>query len=138
MRTSIKESTMKPSVASRIVGRLKEFTEALENKEVISERFTCRTIVLDLRPTPYDPKLVRRTRELLGASQTVFALLLGVSVKTVSSWEQGTNTPSDMACRFMDEIRRNPGYWVNRLREAAVTKTPPPRKAVGRNKTLSR
>jgi DNA-binding transcriptional regulator YiaG len=77
---------------------------------------------LKLRPTPYDPKLVKRTRELLHASQRVFARFLGVSAKTVSSWEQGINTPSAMAGQFMDEIRANPAYWMNRLRAVAVIK----------------
>jgi putative transcriptional regulator len=67
--------------------------------------------------------LVKQTRALLGASQAVFANFLGVSVKTVRAWEQGVNTPSAMACRFMDEIRRDPKHWIARLSEAAVART---------------
>jgi putative transcriptional regulator len=110
------------TVASEIIEGLREFAESLEQKESIAERFNCRVVALDLRPTPYDPALVKKTRELLRASQKVFARFLGVSVKTVCSWEQGVNTPSAMAGRFMDEIRANPAYWINRLLEVAVTK----------------
>jgi len=113
---------MKASVGTRVVERLNRFAEALENKEVISERFTCRRVVLDLEPTPYNPKLVKMTRAILGASQAVFAQFLGVSVKTIQAWEQGTNTPNDMACRFMDEIRRDPKYWRNRFKGSIVAK----------------
>lgn len=113
---------MKASVADRILQRLEGFTEALEKGEVIQKRFTCRRIELDLKPIPYEPEAVKKIRGLLGASQTVFARLLGVSVRTVRSWEQGINSPSDMACRFMDEIQRNPKYWIARLKEAAVPK----------------
>jgi len=51
----------------------------------------------------------------------LFAHFLGVSVKTVRSWEQG-KTPSDIASRFMDEIRHNPNYWRQRLKESAKAK----------------
>jgi putative transcriptional regulator len=110
------------NVASEIIEGLREFAESLERKEPIAEHFNCRVVELDLRPTPYDPALVKKTRDLLHASQKVFARFLGVSVKTVSSWEQGVNTPSAMAGRFMDEIRANPAYWMKRLRDVAVTK----------------
>ncbi len=113
---------MKASVGSKIIRRLEGFAEALESKAAVSEQFTCRKIVLNLKPTPYDPKLVKETRRILGASQAVFAQFLGVSPKTVHAWEQGLSTPQDIACRFMDEIRGNPPYWVDRLRRAAVTK----------------
>lgn len=118
-----KEPAMKkPSVEDRIISRLKGFSKALENKEVITERFTCRKIELDLQPTPYKPELVKTTRELLGVSQALFAQFLGVSVKTVRAWEQGKNSPKDMACRFMDEIRHDPKRWRERLRELFVEK----------------
>lgn len=113
---------MKESIEDRILGRLKGFTEALENKEVISEKFTCRKVVLTLEPTPYKPDLVKRTRNVLGASQAIFAQFLGVSTSTVQAWEQGENTPNVMACRFMDEIRVAPDYWRERLRNLVVPK----------------
>jgi DNA-binding transcriptional regulator YiaG len=117
--------TMKPkkaSVGARIVQGLQEFADALRRKEPIAQQFNCRVVELDLEPTPYNPELVKTTRKLLSASQKVFARFLGASVQAVRSWEQGINTPSDMACRFMDEIRRDPDYWRKRLREATVVK----------------
>lgn len=113
---------MKSSVADRIVQKLQGFADALEKKEAISERFICRKVELDLRREPYDPKRVKKTRQLLRASQTVFAFFLGVSVRTVRAWEQGNNTPSGVACRFMDEIRHNPNYWIERLNGMATPK----------------
>jgi putative transcriptional regulator len=107
------------SVANEVLEALAEFTDALEKGEV-TRRLTCRQIKLDLEPTHYSPKLVKRTRETIGVSQALFARFLGVSPKTVRSWEQGVNTPSPMACRFMDEIRRDPAYWWDRLKEAAT------------------
>jgi putative transcriptional regulator len=113
---------MSKSLGEKIRKRLGAFAAALENREAISERFTCRTIKLQLEPQAYNPQQVKGTRQLLGVSQAIFARFLGVSVKAVSAWEQGAKTPSDMACRFMDEIRHNPRYWQDRLRESAVRK----------------
>ena|SRR5581483_7695425 len=112
----------KPSVGARIVRGLQELVESLEKKEPIAEKFNFRRIELDLKPTTYDAALVKKTRELVGVSQAVLARLLGVSVRSVRSWEQGINTPSDIACRFMDEIRRDPAYWIERLKSAATAK----------------
>lgn len=107
------------SVENEILEALADFTDALEKGEVL-KRFTCRQIKLNLVPTQYSPELVRQTRKMLGISQTLFARFLGVSPKTVRAWEQGINTPHPMACRFMDEIRRDRGYWVKRLRQLAT------------------
>jgi hypothetical protein len=49
------ENPTKPSVADRISRRLSRFTEALENEEVISQKFTCRRIELNFAPQPHDP-----------------------------------------------------------------------------------
>lgn len=112
---------MAKSKGKKIVDRLKNFAETLEQGENITDKFTCRTIKLNLEPSPYRAELVKEARELLGASQAIFAQFLGVSVKTVHDWEQDRKRPKEVACRFMDEIRRDPGYWLNRLRELSVT-----------------
>ncbi len=111
------EPPQQPSIAEKIAQGLEEFADALESGEDVTQRFNCHKVVLELVPTPYTPELVRETRRELNASQAVFARFLGVSVNTVRSGEQGRNAPSDMARRFMDEIRGNPEYWRQRLRE---------------------
>jgi putative transcriptional regulator len=115
-----KRKEMEITVENEILEGLADFTDALEKGEVL-QRLTCRQINLDLQPTEYSPELVKKTRKALGVSQTVFARFLGVSPKTVRSWEQGVNSPSPMACRFMDEIRGDPPYWMERLRRALVS-----------------
>jgi putative transcriptional regulator len=113
---------MKPSIGKIIGDRLNEFADALEAGENISAKFTCRKVVLKLEPAPYDPALVKKTRAILRASQGIFAKFLGVSVDTVQSWESGVNDPSDIACRFMDEIRHDPRYWRKRFGELVSQK----------------
>ncbi len=68
------------------------------------------------QPTQYDAASVKKVRKLLKASHSIFTRFLGVTVKTVQSWEQGQSTPSDMARRFLDEIRADRDYWLKRLR----------------------
>lgn len=107
-------------IGSKIVRRLKGFVDAIESGEDISQRFTCRTIRLDIEPHEYDPTLVKQTREMLGASQTIFARFLGVSPSAVQDWEQGEKPPKGSACRLMDEIRSNPSYWIRRLQDLST------------------
>lgn len=117
---------MKRSVGQIVADRLSEFADDLEAGGDIARKYTCRKVVLNLAPQPYDPALVKATRKILSVSQSIFAQFLGVSVDAVQSWEGGVNTPSDMACRFMDEIRHDPEYWRNRLMDSVSQKTEEP------------
>ncbi len=112
----------KKRVGARIVESLQEFAETLQTGADLEATFTCRRVEMPPSATAYDPPLVKKTRQLLRASQAVFARFLGVSVQTVRAWEQGENIPSDIAKRFMDEIRHDPDYWRTRLREIVVPK----------------
>lgn len=113
---------MNPTVAQHIRQRLEEFTHDLERGSIIQHKYTCRKVEFKLKPMLYKPDAVKKTRKLLGASQRIFAMFLGTSVKTVQSWEQGIVSPPKMACRFMDEIRRNPNYWLERLKDSITQK----------------
>jgi DNA-binding transcriptional regulator YiaG len=108
-----------PSVADQIFGSLAEFTDALRAGD-IEGRLTVRRARIDLEPTSYTARMVRQVRGQLGVSQALFAQFLGCSANTVRAWEQGVNSPHPMASRFMDEIRRDPKYWLRRLQTAVV------------------
>ncbi len=114
--------TMPQPVSDRIKARLEEFTDALERGDSIQEKFTCRKVEFRLEPQPYEPSKVKATRDLLRVSQRIFATFLGTSIKTIQAWEQGISAPNKMACRFMDQIRRDPEYWRETLREQFVEK----------------
>jgi putative transcriptional regulator len=108
---------------AEIVGALTEFYEALqEGPAAVAKRFTARTIEFDLKPRTYAGKDVEKVRDLLGLSQPLFARFLGVSVTAVRSWENGGKKPSDMACRFLDEIALKPDYWRERVGQLMVFK----------------
>jgi putative transcriptional regulator len=51
---------------------------------------------------------VAEIRERTGLSQSRFATLLGVSVRTLQDWEQGRRTPSGAARTLLLIAHRNP------------------------------
>src|SRR5437667_1573293 len=53
-------------------------------------------------PKPISPSRVARVREHMRFSQSMFAKLLNVSVRTVQDWEQGRRKPSDAALKLLD------------------------------------
>jgi putative transcriptional regulator len=103
-------------LGATLIKGLSDFADALEKGEDITKRFTVRTVKLDLRSRPYGAKDVRRVRAKFNASQQLFADFLGVSVKTVRSWEQGIRPVPKIACRYMDDIQSCPEIWKKRLR----------------------
>jgi putative transcriptional regulator len=110
------EATLSPLGAEMVAG-LSAFCDALEAGVPIETRHTVRTVSLDLRSKPYAADDVKRLRNSLGASQAIFAMFLGVSVKTLRSWEQGTRPVPTIACRFMDEIADNRDLWTRRINQ---------------------
>ncbi len=110
------------SVESRIIKGLRGFADTLKSGKSVTERYTYKKVVVDLEPTSYGAKEVRAVRDMLNASQAVFAKFLGVSAGTVRAWEQGINPPKDMACRFLDEICLHPELFKKRLLESITVK----------------
>lgn len=51
---------------------------------------------------------IKQIRKRVGLSQVIFASFLGVSKKTVESWERGRNTPEGPSRRLLQLIRDNP------------------------------
>ncbi len=102
--------------------------ELIRAKEQIERGATKPARVWELRPNgqggftrrAIDPKAFQRaqkeawdksitaTREKLGLSQTRFARLLGISVRTLHHWEQGTRIPSGAARVLLRIAARHP------------------------------
>jgi putative transcriptional regulator len=111
------DATPSPLGAEMVAG-LSAFCDALESGVPVETRYTVRTVSLDLKAKPYAADDVKRIRNSLGASQAIFAMFLGVSVKTLRSWEQGTRPVPTIACRFMDEIADNRDLWTRRITQS--------------------
>ena len=60
------------------------------------------------RKTVYLPSDVKNIREKMGLSQSAFAGLLGVSVRTLQEWEQGRRSPKGPAQALLRVADRHP------------------------------
>lgn len=59
-------------------------------------------------PKAMTPKDIARIRAKLNCSQTVFALILNISPKTVQAWEQGSREPGDAALKLLTIAKKHP------------------------------
>jgi len=60
------------------------------------------------RTTVFMPSNVKSIREKMDLSQSAFAGLLGVSVRTLQEWEQGRRTPKGPAQALLRVAKRHP------------------------------
>jgi putative transcriptional regulator len=72
---------------------------------------TLRSHLVELPPKPstYTAKDIKKIRSKGNYSQSIFALILNVSVKTVQAWESGARIPSHAALRLIEIIEK--GFW---------------------------
>jgi DNA-binding transcriptional regulator YiaG len=66
-------------------------------------------------PGQYGPREVKALRQAMGASQRVFAELLGVSKELAAQWEYGIRRPAPLARRLMDKVREDPAAFTASL-----------------------
>jgi len=58
---------------------------------------------VQVSPLPsYKKAKIKEIREKLGLTQRNFAVVIGVSLKTVEAWESGKNTPQGPTQRFLE------------------------------------
>ena len=55
---------------------------------------------------------IKKIRSNTGLTQVLFAKYMGVSVKTVESWEAGRNHPDGAACRLLSITREDPTFPI--------------------------
>ena len=67
------------------------------------------------KPPKYSKTKIKRLRKTMNVSQSVFADLLNVSVKTVQAWEQGDNTPKGTTTRLLQIVENNPEYFIGSI-----------------------
>lgn len=108
--------------------KVRDIQEMIRAKEKIERGAATPAKVWEVKPDgkggftrrAIDPKTFRRaqkaawdksiaaTRQKLGLSQSRFARLLGISVRTLHHWEQGTRTPSGAARVLLRVAAQNP------------------------------
>jgi putative transcriptional regulator len=67
------------------------------------------------RTRVFHPANIKAVRAKLGASQSEFALMIGVSVATLRNWEQGRRTPEGPALVLLKVAEKNPKAVVEAL-----------------------
>ena len=63
-----------------------------------------------------DAKAIRKK---MGIPQSVFAAMLGVSVRTLQDWEQGRRTPQGPACSLLRVATMHPKALVDTYKKAS-------------------
>ncbi len=61
------------------------------------------------------PPEIKIVREKLNVSQNEFALMIGVSVRTLQNWEQGRRKPEGPAKALLRIASKNPGAVLDAL-----------------------
>ena len=65
------------------------------------------TYIIPKPPSNYQAKDIKKIRERRKYTQSYFAKMLNVSVRTVESWESGKRSPSQSALRLLELIDKN-------------------------------
>lgn len=91
------------------------FAEQLKRGKMHTLRTT--TIILPKPLLPRSASEVRAVREKLGASQALFAALLNLPTRTVSSWENNQRKPSGAALKLLEIAEAHPEFFVGADRE---------------------
>jgi putative transcriptional regulator len=107
-----------------IVDDLNQLCDKLESGVPLEKAATVRPAPLRVRPPELTPIEVRAIRESLGLNQAIFAEFLGVRLTTLRSWERGETEPSPLARRFLDELRGDREYWLEKLRRSRESTIP--------------
>ena len=93
---------MEGKVFKGLMDSVQEALEHAQGKRVL------RTTRLPLPPPAMGGKEVRKLRERVNASQSVFAHGLNVSVKLVQAWEGNRRTPEGAALKLLQLAHKHP------------------------------
>jgi putative transcriptional regulator len=97
-------------VAKKRVKIFNELKQSLEDASAYERggQMNLRVTEIPAPPQKISPREIRKIRNALKASQTLFALYLNVSPNAVRSWEQGTRRPQQAALKLLAIAKRNP------------------------------
>lgn len=91
------------SVYDNIIQGLNEAIE-YEKGNISARKVKC-----TVNPVPdFTAEEIKNIRNNLSMTQSIFAAVLGVSVKTVEAWEAGTNIPIGTARRMISMLQEDP------------------------------
>jgi putative transcriptional regulator len=94
---------MKKEEFEKLVASVKEAGETKAGRKAPSRVFEIK------------PPEIKTVREKLNVSQNEFALMIGVSVRTLQNWEQGRRKPEGPAKALLRIASRNPAAVLDAL-----------------------
>ncbi|MEW8660642.1 MAG: NadS family protein [Candidatus Thiodiazotropha endolucinida] len=94
---------MKKEMFDELLESVQEMDENVKGKKKASRSFD------------YPDPEVKAIRERIGVSQEKFALLLGVSKRTVENWEQGRRHPTGAARSLLRIVEADPEHALKAL-----------------------
>jgi putative transcriptional regulator len=94
---------MKKENFEKLVASIKEAGEIKAGRKVPSRSYEIK------------PPEIKTVREKLKVSQNEFALMIGVSVRTLQNWEQGRREPEGPAKALLRIALRNPSAVLDAL-----------------------
>ncbi len=97
---------MKPEMFEELLESVREGGEILRGRRKPSRRFVVQ------------PSAIRAIRERTSLSQSQFARLIGVSVKTLQNWEQDRRHPTGPAAALLRIIAQEPELAVRAIHPA--------------------
>lgn len=80
--------------------------ELLANSKGEKDTLTRHTLIVD-ELQDFTPQEIRSIRISAKMTQSLFAMVIGVSIKTVEAWEGGRNKPDGAARRLIGLLKKN-------------------------------
>lgn len=118
MKKNKSRKSQSTAAGRRIIASLTDLRDTLAAGIPLEQKYTVRTVSSVREPTQFDAQRVRVLRQKLGASQDVFARLVGVSRIQAQSWEQGRRVPSPLARRLLETVEADPKRFLRMLKAA--------------------
>lgn len=98
MKAKAKKAKAKKAMTNEAFAELEQsLNQALAYEQGEREGYRVTNKLIPPAPKPRSKAVIVSLRNNLKCSQSAFAKLLNVSVKTVQAWEQGVRRPSDAA-----------------------------------------
>jgi putative transcriptional regulator len=96
---------MNDSLAQKLINSARQAQEHSAGKRKLTQR------TVEIRPLAnYSAHQIRALRERLHLTRFVMAGVIGVSVKTIESWETGARRPNGAALRVIEELDADPQF----------------------------
>jgi putative transcriptional regulator len=87
---------------------MQSLTEAIDYQQ---GKIPARNTKQSIKPVAaFNTDDIKQIRQKNGLGQVIFAGSLGVSLKTVETWENGRNKPEGASRRLLEIVRDDPGF----------------------------